>query len=192
MNGINNTQLIKSNEEKEKLANQLKHSIDDFTASPKIKGYVKQDRENISPKRGEEKVTAKRHFINDQNYYDNIVFDSAKPIDSRNEIDKVLKYYNSVNKYDKELYYPPNMYELYHKEASSPLQRYNKAVRSVNLSPDHPNNKARQHGQYEVFKFGRSGGESQLKRSAEIIVQNSKQEESVKYYKFPHGYRLRK
>ncbi len=137
-----------------------------------------------------EKVKGKRHYTGNPNFHDNIVFDFAYPIDSRNEIDKVLKYYNSINKYERDLYYPSNMYEFYNKEASSPVQRYNKSVRAVNMSPESPNNVIKVDNQYEVFKFGRRA-DSQLKRSAEIIVQKPKHE-SVKYHKFPHGYRIRK
>jgi hypothetical protein len=82
------------------------------------------------------------------------------------------------------------MYEFYNKEGLSPLQRYNKAIRHVNMSPDYPLNFAKADNHYEVFKFGRNV--SQLKRSAEIIVRNPRHEESVKNHKFPHGYRARK
>lgn len=149
LNAISNNKLeIKRAQEKEKIVEKLKNSLETLAESPKMKlgiyasngsNKFSDDNYNNNSSLRFDEVTqgrGRRHFHFHPGMQDNVSFEFRENFASNKErIDQFVDHYLSANKQEKIYNFSPNMYAYYNKEKVDPTIKYSDKVRHQNVSP---------------------------------------------------------
>ena len=83
-------------------------------------------------------LKGKKILPNHSNLHDNIIFDTQETKTVGEHIDKLINYYSRVSEHERHYNHSPDLYSFYNRERVSPLQKYSKKVRHLDISPDNP------------------------------------------------------
>jgi hypothetical protein len=120
--------------------NKLLNSIDDMNASPTMKSSA-----SLSPFKSSVNLVnniglatkGKKILPNHSNLHDNISFDT-KETDTVEHIDRLMGYYSKLSEHERHYNHSPDLYDYFNRERVSPLQKYSKKVRHLDISADNP------------------------------------------------------
>jgi hypothetical protein len=80
----------------------------------------------------------KRIIPKHPNLQDNVIFDAQETSHVSEHIDKLMNYYSRLSEHERHYNHSPDLYSFYHRERVSPLCKYSKKVRHLDISPDNP------------------------------------------------------
>lgn len=142
-----NSIKTKTDNEKSDILKNLQNSYDHLSSSPQLKlgGYVNSNhlqRINNTFDFDSEFNKGKKHYTDNPNLQSNINLEFKENYNDPSErVDQFVNYYKEVGDKEKKYMYSPELYSFYNRDKADPSLRYNRNVRSLNYSMDHPNNK---------------------------------------------------
>jgi hypothetical protein len=85
-----------------------------------------------------EEYKGKKQIPEHPNHHDNVIFDTKEAGSITEHIDKLINYYSKVSDHEKYYRNSPSLYSFYNRERVSPLHKYSRKVRHLDISPDNP------------------------------------------------------
>lgn len=144
MNALNTNNIPSNNgDEKTRIVDSLKKSIDNLNLSPKMKvnsfRNINIDTNGVSSNtfRVDEVTFGKgrKHYGQHPNFVDNVKFDYKDYYDSPNDrIEELINFYTKIGDEDRKYRFNPELKDFYNKEKLDPLFKNPRKIKHMNVS----------------------------------------------------------